>query len=134
MALFHPASRRWADRHFVLTKSGFLHWFTSAEELEPLDALALHRCAFESSSEDATITISEVQGGGVAHVRPHLLPLRWCIRRCSIRPRNLEHWAAAKLSPLVAGTGCGSDSVRARACASIASVGIMRDATLTSVR
>ena len=72
MALFHPASRRWADRHFVLTKSGFLHWFTSAEELEPLDALALHRCEFESSSEDATITISEVQGSGVAHVRSSL--------------------------------------------------------------
>ena len=69
MALFHPASRRWADRHFVLTKSGFLHWFTSAEELEPLDALALHRCQFESSSEDATITIAEVQGHGVAYVR-----------------------------------------------------------------
>ena len=68
MALFHPASRRWADRHFVLTKSGFLHWFTSAEELEPLDALALHRCQFESSAEDATLTISEAQGG-VAHVR-----------------------------------------------------------------
>ncbi len=67
MALFHPASRRWADRHFVLTKSGFLHLFASAEELEPLDALALHRCEFESSSEDATITISETQGP--THVR-----------------------------------------------------------------
>ncbi len=83
MALFHPASRRWADRHFVLTKSGFLHWFTSAEELEPLDALALHRSAFESSSEDATITISEVQGGGVAHVRPPTCSIGYVASGCA---------------------------------------------------
>ena len=65
MALFHPASARWADRHFVLTKAGFLHWVASVDELEPLDCLNLSRCHFESS-QDAQINIAESQGGKVS--------------------------------------------------------------------
>ena len=64
MALFHPASGRWADRHFVLTKAGFLHWIASVDELEPLDCLNLSRCQFESS-QDAQINIAESLGGKV---------------------------------------------------------------------
>lgn len=64
MALFHPASGRWADRHFVLTKAGFLHWLASMDELEPLDCLNLSRCQFESS-QDAQINIAESLGGKV---------------------------------------------------------------------
>ena len=64
MALYHPISGRWADRHFVLTKAGFLHWFESVDELQPLDCLNLSRCQFESG-QDAEINISESQGGKV---------------------------------------------------------------------
>ena len=98
MALFHPASRRWADRHFVLTKSGFLHLFASAEELEPLDALALHRCEFESSSEDATVTISESQGP--THVRLALDGRGWGLEHVRSGPFALLGCACATISIL----------------------------------
>lgn len=80
MALFHPASGRWADRHFVLTKAGFLHWVASMEELEPLDCLNLSRCQFESS-QDAQINIAEQLGGKVGPTSARPLPwdLFWAI-------------------------------------------------------
>lgn len=33
----------WSQCHFVLTRAGYLHWFSSMEHLQPLDMLHLAR-------------------------------------------------------------------------------------------
>lgn len=37
-----PVSR-WTQGHFVLTRAGFLHWFRSVNDVEPLGCLNLSR-------------------------------------------------------------------------------------------
>ncbi|GAX78348.1 hypothetical protein CEUSTIGMA_g5790.t1 [Chlamydomonas eustigma] len=41
---------RWASGHFVLTRAGFLHWFRSIEEVQPLGTLHLSKCQLEAGT------------------------------------------------------------------------------------
>ncbi|GIL72842.1 hypothetical protein Vretimale_4499 [Volvox reticuliferus] len=49
LQIWEPATQRWRKCHFVLTRAGYLHWFTRAEEVRPLDTLTLTRSTFEPS-------------------------------------------------------------------------------------
>ncbi|GLC35841.1 hypothetical protein PLESTB_000499900 [Pleodorina starrii] len=50
LQVLEPATERWRKCHFVLTRAGYLHWFTRAEEVRPLDSLALGRSTFEAGT------------------------------------------------------------------------------------
>ncbi|GLI68925.1 hypothetical protein VaNZ11_013347 [Volvox africanus] len=49
LQIWESATQRWRKCHFVLTRAGYLHWFTRAEEVRPLDSLTLARSTFEPS-------------------------------------------------------------------------------------
>ncbi|MEW5309558.1 MAG: hypothetical protein WDW38_001439 [Sanguina aurantia] len=53
----------WSQCHFVLTRAGYLHWFSSMGHLQPLDMLHLARCQFEQG-EASHFSITEVRSGG----------------------------------------------------------------------
>ena len=38
MGLWRPKTSSWEDVHFVLTRAGFLHWFSSMEDVAPQEA------------------------------------------------------------------------------------------------
>mmetsp|Transcript_19186 Transcript_19186/g.45774 ORF Transcript_19186/g.45774 Transcript_19186/m.45774 type:complete len:567 (-) Transcript_19186:252-1952(-) len=48
MELWNPSAAEWGEKHFVLTRSGFLHWFDSPEDVSGSDALNLWRCSIEA--------------------------------------------------------------------------------------
>jgi len=48
MEMWNASKMSWDEFHFVLTRSGFLHWFESTEQLLPLDGMNLSRCSIEA--------------------------------------------------------------------------------------
>ncbi|KAG2450052.1 hypothetical protein HYH02_000156 [Chlamydomonas schloesseri] len=64
LQVWEPATERWRKCHFVLTRAGYLHWFPKAEEVKPLDGLALARCAFEAGKAPRFNIIETAKGGG----------------------------------------------------------------------
>ncbi|KAG2442831.1 hypothetical protein HXX76_002910 [Chlamydomonas incerta] len=64
LQVWEPATERWRKCHFVLTRAGYLHWFPKAEDVRPLDGLALARCAFEAGKAPRFNIIETAKGGG----------------------------------------------------------------------
>lgn len=62
MARWVSGTGKWADCHFILTRSGFLHWLADAETVVPLGGLNLPKCHFEAG-DAPKFNINEDQGG-----------------------------------------------------------------------
>lgn len=69
----------WSTCHFVLTRSCFLHWFTSVDQLSTLDGVSLARCQFDGGT-DSTFQIVE-------KTTPMLHALEWLYAAVG-RPRS----------------------------------------------
>ncbi|MEW5303111.1 MAG: hypothetical protein WDW36_005835 [Sanguina aurantia] len=63
MKQWNASTSVWSQCHFVLTRAGYLHWFSSMGHLQPLDMLHLARCQFEQG-EASHFSITEVRSGG----------------------------------------------------------------------
>lgn len=63
MEVWKAESMEWAEQHFVLTRSGFLHWFESTDHLLPVDAMNLGRCSIEAG-EPPIFSLQEVRARG----------------------------------------------------------------------
>lgn len=62
MARWVSGIGKWSDCHFILTRSGFLHWLADPQEVTPLGSLNLPKCHFEAG-EAPKFNINEQQGG-----------------------------------------------------------------------
>ncbi|KAG2499380.1 hypothetical protein HYH03_002955 [Edaphochlamys debaryana] len=64
LQIWEGANEKWRKCHFVLTRAGHLHWFTKAEDVRPLDSLALARCAFEAGKAPRFNILESAKGAG----------------------------------------------------------------------
>eukprot|EP00873_Tetraselmis_striata_P019825 jgi/Tetstr1/440089/TSEL_028447.t1 len=48
MELWDSTDMEWVEYHFVLTRSGFLHWFISTDDIQPTDGMNLQRSSMEA--------------------------------------------------------------------------------------
>lgn len=71
MARWITGTGKWSDCHFVLTRSGFLHWLTDAESYVPLGSLNLSKCQFEAG-EAPKFHIIETSAGFFAKAKRQL--------------------------------------------------------------
>ena len=86
MARWVSGSGKWADCHFILTRSGFLHWLADAADIAPLGSLNLGKCQFEAG-EAPKFNINEQLGGLFAKGR------RMCFEASSVE--DCCEWAIA---------------------------------------
>eukprot|EP00879_Flechtneria_rotunda_P026042 GHRR01027718.1.p1 GENE.GHRR01027718.1~~GHRR01027718.1.p1 ORF type:complete len:207 (+),score=78.50 GHRR01027718.1:616-1236(+) len=64
MQAWNSRTSTWTAAHFVLTRAGFLHWFSSMESVVPLDTpLNLCRCSFEAGQAPMFHLVETGSGG-----------------------------------------------------------------------
>ncbi|GFR41214.1 hypothetical protein Agub_g1886 [Astrephomene gubernaculifera] len=64
LQIWEQTGERWRKCHFVLTRAGYLHWFSRAEDVRPLDGLALGRCTFEAGKAPRFNILETCKGSG----------------------------------------------------------------------
>lgn len=60
MELWDSTDMEWVEYHFVLTRSGFLHWFISTDDIQPTDGMNLQRSSMEAG-EPPIFSVLEVR-------------------------------------------------------------------------
>ncbi|KAK9821895.1 hypothetical protein WJX74_010592 [Apatococcus lobatus] len=65
MACWVSGHGKWTDRHCVLTRAGYLHWFNKLGDSSPIDCLNLARCHFQAGKAPI-LHIVELMTGAMA--------------------------------------------------------------------
>lgn len=96
MARWVSGSGKWSDCHFILTRSGFLHWLADPQDVTPLGSLNLPKCQFEAG-EAPKFNINEHQGGFFGKSK------RMCFEASSVE--DCCEWAIAVRETIAAHRG-----------------------------
>eukprot|EP00193_Tetraselmis_chui_P009258 CAMPEP_0177756620 /NCGR_PEP_ID=MMETSP0491_2-20121128/3206_1 /TAXON_ID=63592 /ORGANISM="Tetraselmis chuii, Strain PLY429" /LENGTH=645 /DNA_ID=CAMNT_0019272215 /DNA_START=222 /DNA_END=2157 /DNA_ORIENTATION=- len=76
MELWDGGSVEWVEYHFVLTRSGFLHWFPSTDEMSPIDGMNLGRCSMEAGEAPIFNVHEDGHGPWYAHKKPRKITFK----------------------------------------------------------